>query len=271
MKRYESINGLRTIACIGIILLHVLANINYELNNEIINMIVNSLSEFVYLFMIISAFGMCCGYYNKIKNSEISMNDFYKKRFKKILPFFAILVFLNIIVERNLTSIYEGFADLTLLFGFLPVNDLSAVGVGWFLGIVFIFYMIFPFFVFLFDNKKRGWIVLIVSLILNILCKKYFFTEAFGLVAYPYRHNFLYDFVYFSAGGIIYLYRNEISLIISKFKIISILVTIICTLAYFFIPRNDYLFTIEMLLTNLQNLLIALVWRCIYHIWWYLE
>ena len=37
--------------------------------------------------MIISAFGMCCGYYNKIENNEISVNEFYKKRFQKILPF----------------------------------------------------------------------------------------------------------------------------------------------------------------------------------------
>ncbi len=32
MKKFNSINGLRTIACIGIILMHVKANVNYELD-----------------------------------------------------------------------------------------------------------------------------------------------------------------------------------------------------------------------------------------------
>ena len=34
MKKYDSINGLRTIAAIGIVMMHVLANVDYKLNNE---------------------------------------------------------------------------------------------------------------------------------------------------------------------------------------------------------------------------------------------
>ena len=197
MKKYNSINGLRTIAAIGIVMMHVLANVDYKLNNIIIENVINSFTQFVYLFMIISAFSMCCGYYEKIKNNQITMNDFYKKRFIKILPFFTFLVIINTIFEGSLTSVYEGFIDLTLMFGFLPVNSLNAIGVAWFLGVVFLFYMIFPFFVFLLDNKKRAWFVFEVSFILNILCKNYFFTENFGLINYSARNNFLYDFVYF--------------------------------------------------------------------------
>ena len=122
MKRYESLNGLRTIACIGIIMMHVKANISYTLPNESINKVINSFTQFVYLFFIISSFAMCCGYYDKIKNNEISMNDFYKKRLRKIFPFFSILVLLDIVMERTIPSMYEGFMDLTLLFGLLPVN-----------------------------------------------------------------------------------------------------------------------------------------------------
>lgn len=256
MKKYDSINGLRTIACIGIILMHVNANINYKLDNELVNIIIASFTQFVYLFMIVSSFSMCCGYYEKIKNNQISMNDFYKKRFSKILPFFALLVIINTLFERTLTSVYEGFADLTLSFGFLPVNGLSAIGVAWFLGVVFIYYMIFPFFVFLFDNKKRGWGVFIISLILNILCKEYFFTESFGLINYPARNNFLYDFVYFSVGGMIYLYKDAIINFVSKNKVVSVIFAIIFTIAYYFIPQNNIIFTIEMLL-------MFSIWLCI--------
>lgn len=35
MKRYNSINGLRTIACIAIVLMHIKSNINYELSVNI--------------------------------------------------------------------------------------------------------------------------------------------------------------------------------------------------------------------------------------------
>lgn len=258
MKKINSINGLRTIACIGIILMHIKANVNYELDNEVLNMVINSFTQFVYLFMIVSSFSMCCGYYEKIKNNQITMNDFYKKRFKKILPFFAFLVIINTLLERTVTSVYEGFADVTLLFGLLPVNGLSAIGVAWFLGIVFVFYMIFPFFVFLFDNKKRGWEVLIISFILNILCKEYFFTENFGLINYAARNNFLYDFVYFAVGGIIYLYKDFINNFISKNKIISLFITIVFTIICYFIPQNNIIFTIEMLIVFSAWLCIAI-------------
>lgn len=56
----------------------------------LINRLVPHLSSYVYLFFIISGFGMCCGYYEKIKNNEITLNNFYSKRYRKILPFFFI-------------------------------------------------------------------------------------------------------------------------------------------------------------------------------------
>jgi peptidoglycan/LPS O-acetylase OafA/YrhL len=39
--------------------------------------IISSLGMFVLLFMIISAFSMCCGYYDRIKNNLISPKAFY--------------------------------------------------------------------------------------------------------------------------------------------------------------------------------------------------
>lgn len=254
MKKYNSINGLRAIAAIGIIMLHVMSNVDYTLDNDFIVSCIKFFSEFVYLFMIISSFSMCCGYYEKIKNNQITMNEFYKKRFMKILPFFTFLVCINIIFERSWKSIYEGFTDITLMFGFLPVNSLDAIGVAWFLGVIFIFYMIFPFFVFLFDNKKRAWRVFIISFILNILCEKYFFSQNFGLINYPNRNNFLYDFVYFSLGGILYLYKDQIIEIVNKNKYISVIGTIIITILCFFITNK--LFTLKMIL-------IFTLWICI--------
>ncbi len=59
-KRYDSIDGLRTIAAIGIVMMHVASNCNYEISGYVYNEIIPSITNFVFLFMVISAFGLCC-------------------------------------------------------------------------------------------------------------------------------------------------------------------------------------------------------------------
>lgn len=106
--------------------------------------------------MVISAFGMCCGYYEKFIHNQISFSNFYWKRFKKIWAFFAVVVALDVIISPSLDALYEAFADLTLLFGVLSnAGDNTVIGVGWFIWIVFVFYLIFPFFCYLIENKKE--------------------------------------------------------------------------------------------------------------------
>lgn len=61
-KKYDAIDGLRMIAAFGIVLMHVRANGNYVVFNSNIPFFVN----FVFLFMTVQAFGMCCGYYKVI-------------------------------------------------------------------------------------------------------------------------------------------------------------------------------------------------------------
>ena len=159
-------------------------------------------THFVFLFMAISAFGMCCGYYEKLINTTISFSDFYGKRFKKILPFFGVLVLLDVILAPSIESLYEAFTNLTLLFGFLPdAGNISVIGVGWFLGLIFVFYICFPFFCVLIQSKRRAGIAFAVSLIYNFVCSTYFDVG---------RTNILYSGCYFLAGGLLYLYRDEL-------------------------------------------------------------
>lgn len=163
--------------------------------------LIPSFTNFVFLFMVISGFGICCGYYEKILKGKISLSDFYGKRFKKILPFFAALVVLDLMMSPSLSSVHEGFADLTLLFGFLP-NDITVIGVGWFLGLIFVFYLCFPFFCVLLENKRRAWIAFGISLLYNLACTQYFEVG---------RKNILYSACFFLAGGLLYLYREQIA------------------------------------------------------------
>ena len=90
VKKYNNLNGIRTLLCIGIIIFHININSNFIISKNI-NSVLNDFVNFVFIFMIISSFSMCCGYYEKIRKREIFMDDFYKKRINKILPFFFVL------------------------------------------------------------------------------------------------------------------------------------------------------------------------------------
>lgn len=135
-SHYDAIDGLRTIACIGIVMMHIKENNTYEISGFLYNSIIASFTNFVFLFMVISAFGMCCGYFEKMLNNQISLESFYVKRYRKILPFFALLVLLDVVISPSKKALIEGIADITLLFGLFP-NNISVIGVGWFLGLIF--------------------------------------------------------------------------------------------------------------------------------------
>lgn len=227
MKKYNSLNGLRTIACFGIVLMHVLSNLKLNLSGFGYERIIPSFTNFVFLFMAISAFGMCCGYYDKILNGQIDLNKFYGKRFSKTLPFFSLLVILDLVVGFSLNSLYEAIADVTLSFGLFP-NNIEVIGVGWFLGLVFAFYMMFPFYCTLISSKKKAWIVFGISLVLNYLCVSYFDVG---------RTNIVHCMCYFMAGGLVYLYRD----IIEKVKwFIALPILFASIVLYYIVGFNTY-------------------------------
>ena len=75
-RRYDGIDGLRTIACVGIVMMHMATNNSYEISGFVYDRLISSFTNFVFLFMVISAFGMCCGYLDRVLNNQISLEDF---------------------------------------------------------------------------------------------------------------------------------------------------------------------------------------------------
>ncbi len=223
--KYNNLNGLRSIAAILIILMHVGSNLDYAIksNNTFLNFIYDLLMNsgvLVQLFFIISAFSMCCGYYEKVKENKISFDDFYSKRFKRILPFFALLTIIDLLsslaLNGNVNSgmISEAIANMTLTFGLYP-NNISVIGVGWTLGVIFAFYMLFPFFVYLIWNKRRAWFSFGISIVLSYICGTYF--------QYPGVNdaNIGMWSCFFIAGGIVYLYKEHIKALLKDKKILA--------------------------------------------------
>ena len=235
--RYEGIDGLKAYAIIGIALMHVLANGEYGIGGFVFERLIPSFTNLVFLFMMVSGFGMCCGYYQKIIDQKISAEDFYKKRYIKVWPYFALLCVLDFVISPSKGSLFEVFANLTLCQGLLPNMRIEVIGVSWTLAVIFVFYMLFPFFCFLIGNKKRAWEVAVVALVFNLLCGIYFFdgnhiVDAFSVGFTP-RLNIVYDAIYFIAGGLIFLYREELAEFASKHKIIAGAILLIATVAYF--------------------------------------
>ena len=239
-QRYDAIDGLRAYAALGIALMHIKSNGGYNVPGFISNRIIGSMGEFVFLFMIISGFSMCCGYYEKLINNQISLELFYKKRYAKIWPYFTLLCLIDVVMSPSLCSLKELFADLTLCFGLLPNANISVIGVGWFIGLCFAFYLIFPFFCFLISNKFRAWFSLLISIIFNLLCKNYFFNSSHVVLNYDMRSNIIYSFVFFLAGGMIYLYRQYLSEISTRFRYIIFIICVIFTGIYFIIGKNVF-------------------------------
>lgn len=259
MEKYLSLNGLRSLACIGIVMMHVAANSSTRPTKIIITSnIIDYAGEFVLLFFMVSAFSMCCGYLERFQNGSISLNDFYTKRYKRILPFFALLTIIDVIkclVENHFSfsdsiigELWEAFANLTLVFGLAPGNGISVVGVGWFLGVIFLFYMLFPFFSVLLENKRRAWIAFVVSIIWALGMRNYFGPikgapagSTCMLVVAP----------YFLVGGITYLYTQHLKSLAEKKipAVLSKVVIILYTAIFFIYPESRFLYSNLLLYT----------------------
>lgn len=235
-SRYESFNGLRAIAALGIAMMHYRAFIVVKPSvNFITGNVIPFFTEFVFLFFMVSAFGMCCGYFRRFQmfeglNGSKSLNcstfnteDFYKKRFSRIWPYFALLVSIDLLMyvaqhgfawnEGLRAETYQALADLTLCFNFLPNPDITVIGGGWFLGTIFVFYIMFPFFVFLIGNKKRAWFAMAVALMMHLLTVHYFLTPEFCLESQisNARHEITYSFIFLLAGGMLFLYKDQLT------------------------------------------------------------
>lgn len=199
---YNNLDALRAISCLAIIAMHIRANTFF--NETLIGFwgdLVSSFDEFVPLFLIISGFGMFCGYYERFKTGTIDVNNFYSRRYKKILPFFAFLMLIDVAVSKSRDHIIEALTQATLIFGLVPNNQPAVIGVGWTLGVIFVFYMLFPFFVFCCWNRKRAVYAMVISYILSVFCTVYYFSDKFVIIPFPTRHTFLYDAPLFFLGG----------------------------------------------------------------------
>lgn len=211
-ERYGALDGLRAYAAIGIVLMHVLSNIGVKPTmNYLTGTLIPWFTDFTLMFMVVSGFSLCCGYYDRVKTGAITPNVFYQKRYMRILPFFACLCLLDFVLSPGVEQVCNLFANLTLCFNFIPNAHIPMIGVGWFLGVVFVFYLLFPFFVFMLDSKRRGWFSLMIALLFAGICTIHSFNVDMPVPNIG-RTNIIYTMPLFMTGGMIYLYREKLKL-----------------------------------------------------------
>lgn len=246
-KKYPSIDVLRAGAAVAIVMMHMLSKSNnqYTLGGILPGTLIPWFTQLVFLFMMISAFGMCCGYHERMLNGTIDLTSFYGNRVRRVLPYFSFLVILDVFSDFRFERLLEGFADVTLLFGFLPeANKFSVIGIGWFIGVIFVFYALFPLFSVLTRTKAAAWSTLAAAIIYNFACSYYFFNQAHYPNGFFARQNILFSAMFFVAGALVYLYRTELCERLGKRWLLVWLISIIITALYFmtpFINKNRYL------------------------------
>ena len=255
-NRLIGIDLLKAFSCLAILAWHVFANGGFNFSGIAAAKVIPSWDHLVYLFMILSGFGISNGYHKRFMQKEISLDYFYIRRYQRILPYFSILILLNILADLSINSIMQGIIEISLVFGFLPNNMLDVVGVAWTLGIIFVFYITYPFFVFLTADKKRAWLSLLCSVLIQSMCQIYFMTEIFVVKDYVPRHSFLYCVPFFLAGCIIFLYKDKITQVIGNKKPLVLGLCLALTVLYYLLPQKTGKFSI----LELKLLLLYALW-----------
>ena len=180
--------------------MHVLANIRVKPSeNYLTGELIPFFTDFTLLFMVVSGFSLCCGYYRRVKEGAITPAAFYKKRYMRILPFFALLCLVDLAVSPSWGAACEAFANVTLCFGLLPPDvEIGVIGVGWFLGVVFLFVFV-----------------------------------SMAHVGAPGRKCMVFCAPLFIAGGLAYLYRGRLAAFGGAHKAASAAVVVAATACYF--------------------------------------
>lgn len=200
LERYSALDGIRVFAMVGILVMHVLANVPYREELRWAYDYIKYFGDFTALFMMVSGFSVSCGYYERILTGDFEViTKFYKKRYSKILPFFLVLSVVDIVLSPSMGSVFEGFANVSLGFGLIPHESITVIGVGWTLGVIFVFYLLYPFFVYCMSSKIRFSILTLFAVFFAFISNEYF---GLGKV------DFLYCLIYFVVGCGLYIYRD---------------------------------------------------------------
>lgn len=151
-NRIHSLDILRGLAALSILVFHYLKD---ALDKHLdASSILSRMGYYgVSIFYILSGLTLAIVYKSKI-NTIAEGNNYLLKRVARIFPLMILTMALTILYRPSY-DIHTVFLNITGLFGFFEYNKYIGTGM-WSIGNELVFYIFFPFILFLFENKKTG-------------------------------------------------------------------------------------------------------------------
>lgn len=235
-SRIKSLDGLKGLAIMGVILIHSGNNVPRDLS-AIPEAIISCGKRGVQVFFIISAiliYNSLSNFYNTKSGEKYCILTWYKKRFVRLIPLYW-LTNTAILIRMGMTPTYASgthgvtvftwITNYLFLHGFYPWH-INAVSANWYVGTLAIFIFIAPMCFKAINNIWKAILLFISSLILESIIGQTIATWDFGADTYvwvEYWEGFsiFKQLPVLSIGIIVYfvLFKHKAHLLLKKFFI----------------------------------------------------
>jgi len=200
----ERLPGLDSVRAIGALMIML-----YHLSNLITCLAalgtIRTFGSGVQLFFILSGFSLFWGYCGRLNDNE-SVKKYLVQRFLRIAPIFYLMIFVWGVFFYFLGYNYssgEYLVNFTFVFNLFPGLHASIVQAGWAVGVLVIFYLIFPIIITIVKRALVSFALLILSLFLCSFYYQYLGGISGLSASYPYM-SFVFQFPFFAMGIFLY-------------------------------------------------------------------
>ncbi len=210
INRIETLDWLRGLMAISIMLYHLWSWIYYPLNSS------STLGRFgiygVAIFFVLSGLSMAIVYNNYFVSIKKAINFFIRRIFRiwPLLWIACILVAIPEVINNNGYDWKLFLINITTLFGFISPSKYMVIG-AWSIGNEIVYYALTPFIILLYNkNKFYGNIILMLSVITGLLFAFYYLDSEIKLENqwHIYVNPLNNLFLYISGIGIYYNYTS---------------------------------------------------------------
>ena len=176
-NRISALDGLKGISSIIIVALHVLGIGGFlGISNNLL-FIPKYFAFGVTMFLIISAFSLSLNYHNKIHSSG-SILDYFLNRYARITPLFLFMMIvwifiINIDFKTSVTC-NEIIINIFYLYNFIPGKYAGIIWASWPIGVLFIFYLVFPLIIIVNKSIKSAIIIQCIFIIIGYSIYSFF-------------------------------------------------------------------------------------------------
>lgn len=221
------IDYFKGIAILGIIMVHFGVK---EIDNKYFSFLVYHAAKGVYIFILISAFLAYRSLDKKKVNGIKETVKWFGQKIIRLIPLYYLAIVIYLVLEGTggrwwlgsvqKVTVQNIISHFLFLHGFNPYHCNSIIGVEWYIGVLFLLYLIIPILYRFINNLHRSVVLFLISL---VVCNYYL-----GLVNW---HVIEDDYIW------IYFIEN--------FTIISLFPMIALGIVLYYVGKSDVLKTLQ--------------------------